>query len=1062
MRPLDLFRPELTELGREPMSTVAGAWPNAGAALRGHRSRWVRSLNGAWRFALVASPEDAPAGWTEPDHDTTTAPWRDIAVPGCWTRQDTGDLPHYTNIVMPWPELEPPLVPADNPTGLYRTLVALPSGWQGKQVCIEFGGAESLLALWCNGQFVGMGKDSRLASTFDLTHLVADAPTDERGVPVLTIAAMVSRWSDATWIEDQDHWWHAGLHRDVRLLMRAPNRLDDVHVTADFDPEIGDGRLTVAAKIRRGDRDSRQRLRTTIHTDSLRRVGRSQMGQVDDFDTTGPFEQLLSAYAYEGPIARTEHWVPNVAPWTAETPTRYRVLIELLSHRGEIIEATACWVGFRRVEVSDRRLKVNGQAIVINGVNRHDHHPDTGKVVSRADMRAELITMKRHNINAVRTAHYPNDPALLDLCDELGLYVIDEANVESHGRLRSLANEPMYGAAILERIQRMVNRDRNHACVIGWSLGNESGHGPVHDSAAAWIRAVDPTRFVHYEGTLAGRFSVNDGVTTESALQAPSLRERAVTDVVCPMYPPLESIEAWAEWAEESGDDDRPMLLCEYSHAMGNSNGSIAAHLDAFHRLPALAGGFVWDWRDQGLREFDETGRQWFAYGGHFGDEPNDANFCINGLVDPDGKPHPALRELAWAARPVTVERVSSTSLRVRNRRAFIDTSDLRLEWTLVVNDEEVERGKAKLAVDAGQTVRSSVPYKTKIASGAIAWIDLRWTTRRVTAWAPAGHVVAWDQVPVTTTECESPAPTVAARTSATARRVDRPEVIRLVAGDNRVEFDPTRSGGLRGVWVGGRKVIADDVTACLSRAATDNDGVSQGWMAAVQGRRRKWVEWGLADLSMTLLGADINEFPDAMQLVLERELRGAEAVAHHQTVVTLTDAGLAFDETIEVPDAWFDLPRVGVRFEVPSRLGQLRWRGLGPDESYPDRLSGSTTGVWSSTVTDQYHPFVVPQEHGAHVRTDWFELTDRAGRGLRIERDDDLQFIFTARRHHDVDLASASTLAELNRSATTEVHVDSDVRGLGTGACGPDTLPPFRVGPGTHRLRWFLRSPGL
>ncbi len=945
--------------------------------------------------------------------------WREVAVPGCWTRQDVGDLPHYTNIIIPWPGLEPPEVPSENPTGLYRTEFRVPAAWRRRQVVVHLGGAESLAVVWCNGEFVGMGKDSRLPSEFDLTpHLI-------EGDNLL--AVMVVRYCDATWIEDQDHWWHAGLHRSCFIEARGRRRIDDLTVRADFDAEAGRGSLTVAASVVGG---AGALIRVSLETDSGRGIGRPVEAAVEFAEGGDEFEQLLEAYGYQGPVAAGSMADLAVEPWSAERPTRYRVLTELLDAKGAVIEAHATWTGFRHIEISDRRLLINGTPIVINGVNRHDHHHDTGKTLTVDEMRADLVTMKQHNINAVRTAHYPNDHRLLDLCDELGLYVVDEANVESHARLASLTQDDRWTHAVTERTRRMVLRDKNHPSVIGWSLGNESGHGPGHEAAAGWVRRVDPTRFVQYEGAVGGRFAVNALQDGSSTALAASEAERRVTDVVCPMYTPIDIIVGWAQWAERTGADDRPLILCEYSHAMGNSNGSLAEYVDAFHAEPALGGGFIWDWRDQGLAETDERGRFYWAYGGHFGENLHDANFCINGLVGPDGTPHPAMRELLWASRPVVAEPAGGRRVRVTNRRHFTSTDDLRLRWSLDVDGRSVETGTLDVDLAPGQSSTITIPTTVKRSRDAEAHLLVEWITRRASPWADRGHVVGWDQFALPTNS----------RTAAKTR------------GSVRVE---TTYSGFEGIWVGDRQVIDGDITASLWRAPTDNDGVKQGWMSGVRGTRSWWLKLGLDELEVVTDGIARRTNDDGETITLRRRLIGPKGEATHRTVVTLVDGRASFAERVVVPKEWKDLPRVGVRFEVPVGFDQLEWFGLGPHETYPDRRRSGVVRRWRSTVADQYHEYVVPQEHGAHEATRWFALRDDRGGGLRIDALAPLSF--SARSHHDAALTSAHTIAELERADTVEVHVDVAQRGLGTAACGPDTLAPYIVGGGTYAWSWSI-----
>ncbi len=1064
MTPELFFQPELTGIGRLPMRAPLVAHPDADGA-RHHdpaASPWWRSLDGAWRFRLLDRPADAPAGWAEPDHDDSDgAGWRDIDVPGCWTRQGTGDGPHYTNIVMPWP-LEPPAVPDPNPTGLYRTTFRVPRGWRGRRTIVHLGGAESLVALWCNGTFAGMSKDSRLAAEFDLTpHLVAGPNC---------LAVMVVRYCDATWIEDQDHWWHAGLHRSVHLESRGRRHLGDVVPIADLDPDTGRGTLTVTAQHGGEPPLPGAVVRVTVETVRGRHVAGPVTAAFAHHDHSTPLAELVSAYAHPGSVASVVFDELGVAAWSAEDPTRYRLIVELVepattdvaaevdSH-APAVEAVACWIGFRRVEIADRRLLVNGEPVMICGVNRHDHHPDTGKTLTVEDLRAELTLMKRHNINAVRTAHYPNDPALLDLCDELGLYVVDEANVESHARLASLCHDVRYHPAIVDRVQRMVLRDRGHACVIGWSLGNESGHGAAHDAAAAWIRSIDPTRVVHYEGSLLpewGQLGAGDHRQV-----APSASKRLVSDIVCPMYASVESIVAWARWADDSEEDDRPLILCEYSHAMGNSNGGLADYWAAFEAEPALQGGFVWDWRDQGLAATDDLGRDFWAYGGHFGDEPNDANFCINGLVGPDLTPHPALRELAWLARPVTVTATGRTGrVRIDNRRWFRDLDDLVMAWRLEIDGERVDDGDVDLTglgpqtsrvVDLGIS-RPSVDPDTRVQLVFTA------STARRSSWAPKGHVAAWDEVEVPIRRSLRRSP----RRTPTVGEVDveRTGDATVLSADGIAVTIDHRRAAVTAVALAGHDVLAEPIEASLWRAPTDNDGVAQGWMAEVAGVRPQWLAWGLDRLARDPVSVTARRRNGIPGVVVRAWLVGADGIAaEHRTRVEVRDAGAVFEEEVAVPAAWTDLPRVGVRFGADPGLDRLRWLGLGPDETYPDRRAAAGFGLWRTTVAEQYHPTVVPQEHGAHVDTRWLELTNRRGRGVRIAGNEPL--VMTARPHTDAALTAARTLAELEPASVIDVHIDQAIRGLGTAACGPDTALAYRVGSGRHRFVWRITPAG-
>jgi beta-galactosidase len=1031
-----LLKPTLTEINRLAARASMTAYPDVESAVTGEASPWRLSLDGVWDFRLVARPSDAPDGWGEPEADK--AGWRKINVPGVWTRQDTGDYPHYTNWLMPFDCKYPPNVPDANPTGLYRRAFTLSEGWQDRETVLHIGAFESMALVWCNGEFVGMGKDSRLPSEFDLSPFLSASEN--------TLAIMVLRWCDGTWIEDQDHWYHAGIHRSVYLESRGVVHASDFSVIADYEADTGAGKASYRMSVAGASAGCRVRAR--LEDANGETVGSFPDTGVAQFDDSGSgVEQLLESHRFRGYAAQASLTLEHVLPWSAEAPTRYRLITELISAEGTVIEACATWTGFRCVEVSGRRLKINGRPIVIVGVNRHDHHHENGKTLTLDEMRQDLVTMKRHNINAVRTAHYPNDHRILDLCDELGLYVIDEANVECHGRYHEVSKHPEYQHAIIERTTRMIARDKNHPSIIGWSTGNESGHAPAHDAAAAMARQMDPTRFVQYEGPFNARFDIFFGNPEETSRRAPSASECIATDTVCPMYPSIDLIVKWAQWAEESELDDRPLIMCEYSHAMGNSNGSIGEYVDAFYAEPALGGGFVWDWRDQGLAETDAQGRFYWAYGGHFGDEPNDRNFNINGLVAPDGTPHPALKEYQWAARPVIAAHVGGRTFALTNRRVFEDTRDLSLLWSVLRNGVVIEQGDMRPVIAAGETQTVDIPFTETGSEVGPVHLRIVWATLDTRPWASAGHWVGWEQI-----ELQPHQEQLETVTMPTAPR-NQDGAIEI--GAFTLQFDD--AGDIACVMREGEPIIVGGVAACVWRAPTDNDGGKPGLHASPFPKTcDKWVRYGLNALQRTQVEivGDVSDGSSA--LGLKRTWRGADGqILSHHSVWSFSDEGIQIDETIIVPEAWNDVPRVGVRFEVPQSLSQLKWAGLGPDESYPDRCGAQMHGVWESSVADQYHPYVRPQEYGAHEQVHAFELLDGAGAALKIVLPQPLSF--TARAHHDVDLNEAETLAELQIGETTEVHIDAAMRGLGTGACGPDALPPYIVGPGKYAFSWKI-----
>jgi beta-galactosidase len=890
--------PELPSLNRlEPHATlVPFRSPEDAARLDPARSPWYASLDGAWDFRLAPRPEQAAAALA------AKRGWSRVEVPGLWTMQGFG-RPHYTNVQMPFPN-PPPEVPEANPTGIYRRRFTPPRGWRGRRVVLGFGGAEGALYVLVNGEPVGISKDARTPAEFDVSRVVRHGEQNE-------LVAVVVQWSDASFVEDQDHWWHGGLPREVYL--RADGGLTDVFVHADMD-----GLLRVEAPG----------------------------GELLLLDGKG-------RTVVAGRVG--EHRVRSPRLWSAEDPALYSLVV---TREGESV---ACRVGFRSVEVRDGRLLVNGKAIRIHGVNRHDHDDRRGRAVTREVMEADARLMKQHNLNAVRCSHYPNDPYWLDLCDRYGLYVIDEANIESHAWYDDVCTDPRYAAAFLERVRNMVERDKNHPSVIVWSLGNESGYGPNHDAAAGWVRFRDPSRPLHYEGAI--KFDWAGG--------------RAATDIVCPMYPPVEDVEAWAK----SNDDPRPMILCEYSHAMGNSNGGLADYYDVFDRHDQLQGGFVWEWIDQGIRQTAPNGREHWAYGGDFGDEPNDVNFCADGLVWPDRTPHPAMHELKWLARPVGVEQTGAGRFRVFSKRDFAGLDEFRGTWELSTGT------KGKLPALGGSATGVRVPV------GDAEWVTFRFQRRSASAWAPAGHEVAWQQ-------------------------------FRLRARER------TRARGRAAEWEGFDDLILEPPRLQLWRAATDNDGLR------------------------LMLQRPAGPLPAWLELGLDRGV--PDGVVHRQAFRRLDHGGLLVENEVELPPGLRDVPRLGVVLTLRPGLEQLQWEGLGPWENYVDRQASALYGRWRSTVTDEYVPYVMPQEHGHHGQVARLALTDEHGRGLEVLGRPAVGF--TASHFTADDLWRARHTSDLEPRAETILSLDHAQRGLGTASCGPDAGERYRLLEPSYRFSYVLR----
>lgn len=946
------------------------AW--ARLPMHAHRPSGPRlCLDGRWGLSLFDSPDDVPA-------ESVLADWpafadqHEVEVPGAWPLQGVGDHPHYTNVQMPFSG-PPPRLPERNPTGVYRRAFERPADWSSGRIILIVGGADSVHGVYLNGTLVGYGTDARLPSEYDVTNALRPGRN--------LLAIVVVRYSAHSYAEDQDGWWLAGLHREVSLQRRPEVGIADVQVDADFDPSAQLGALTVKALIGHGG-EPRPGLTTRV------RVSDPGTGNVLGSGIASVPHEHARPYVFEGFVSEWRAGELAIAPWSAESPTLYECHVDLMDGDGSVLDTAVQRIGFRRVEVRDHQLLVNGEVVWIFGVNRHDHHPDRGSAVTEEDIRADLAEMRRHNITAIRTSHYPNGSAFYDLCDELGFYVIDEANIEAHAYNRSLADDPAYRATWLDRGARMIERDRNHPSVIAWSLGNEAGYGLNHRALAAWMRAADPSRPLHYEDAVRIEGWVDGGAEA--------------TDLVCPMYPSIDDIRDYGA-SVASGAANRPLIMCEYSHAMGNSNGSLADYWDVIVATPGLQGGFIWEWKDHGLRQTLPDGRTRLAYGGQFGDKPHDGNFVADGLVDADGTPHPAMAEVAWVHRPVTAA-LEGDHLVLTSRRFFTSTADLTATWTLLAGGQPVASGELDLTPLA--------PLESRIVSLPVSSHpegDLRltvmWRTRDDAWFAPSGHPVAWDQVTLRTGDGAAVAPwsTTSARTSdASARAV---------------------------------AAIADGTRPAIWRAPTDNDGIklqldSLDDLGLGGGALTRWLAQG------------IDRTP-------------AEMLIGHRVDRAPHPDGLVLRHRFTVPPVLEDLPRVGVVFEVDPRFELLRWSGRGPHENYCDRNRSALIGTWTAGIEEC--PYLVPQEFGLRTDTTWLELiVPSTGETVRIATVAS-SFAWSATRHTAQDLFAAANVSDLARADRLIVHLDAAHRGVGTGACGPDVLAPYVIQPGEYRLEYTI-----
>ena len=973
------------------------------------------SLDGAWRFQLLHSPLDRVG-----------KKWSTIPVPGLWTMQPESDVffdrPIYTNVQMPFDE-QPPQVPAKNPHGVYERDFEIPDSWRDKRIVLHLGGYESVALVSVNGVEVGLTKDSRLAAEFDVTQFI------RRGSNVLRID--VTKWSDATFIEDQDQWWHGGITRSVKLFATNKVFIERFYTTAGVEKDCTTGTLNIRAYIASIDNLSSDgyTLRTSI--EELSKVKSAKLeATIKRFSAPLWTERdetlkLRSDEYFHGKfwhgnmpedarraIAENEPWpagkvefntkIPKIQPWSAENPHLYTLNIELVDPTGNVVEVSQQKIGFRSVEIKGQELLLNGQPVMFYGINRHDFNRFTGRALTRDDMREDLLELKRWNFNAVRTSHYPNDAAFLDLCDELGFYVIGEANIESHAFIASICDDPKYLTAFVDRVGRMIQRDIHHPSAVMWSLGNESGAGTNHEAAAAYARNFDPSRPLHYEGGIRGNW----------------MGSHSLTDVIAPMYPAISAIKEYAT----SSKADRPLIMCEYSHAMGNANGTLAEYWDVIESTHGLQGGFIWEFWDHGPVQTMPDGSTRNAYGGDYGEAKHDGNFCCDGMVFPDRTAKPAMHEFKSIAAPakITSVKASTGNFKIFNKNFFKDLSEFELHWTITRDGVISDSGKVKLP-KVGP--RKTVTFTVKSALLARAdgagerFINFSIVKIASTVWSPTMSEVGWSQLSLPSRSLSVKAST---QSDLFSNVVDDYGQIILPYG-----------------------VLAPVLS--LWRAPTDNDRI--GHIAT------KWNRWGLRDLERS----DCVVSQTSKRVIITNIWLTSTGIElkHTQTVTPVAN-GFRVKESVTLPKSLVDVARVGANFELSGELSDLTWFGSGPHETYPDRKIARISR-YISTVAEQYIPYVRPQENGGHNGVRWFELTNAIGNGVRVQLTKPLQVSITPNRA--IDLADATHDVEIKPCGNTVVHIDAAHRGVGTAACGPDTLPQYLIKSGLHTWEWVVTA---
>jgi beta-galactosidase/evolved beta-galactosidase subunit alpha len=972
----------------------------------------VMLLNGVWRFALAENVLSCPDGFEKIEFDDRR--WDDMPVPSMWQLHGKFGRPHYTNIVYPFPK-DPPFVPTENPTGLYRRAFDLPEQWRGMKVSIRFEGVDNCFVLYVNGIEIGMSKGSRLPAEFDIT------PALRAGKNLL--AVKVHQWSDASYLEDQDMWWLSGIFRNVRMIARPTQSIADVGVTTALNEDRSSARIEARVKI------------------ANPAAGSEVVGKL--LDAEGREVSQMRAIADREDVALST-MIASPKLWSADAPNLYRLVLCLRDAKGEELEATAIRIGIREIQIKNGIFLVNGTKLMFRGVNRHEHHPLHGRALPPESAKQDVKLMKQHNINAVRTSHYPPDPLFLDLCDEYGLWVIDECDLETHGfgmldNSRNPVIDPRYRDACVDRMTRMVQRDKNHPCVVLWSLGNESDLGPNHHAMKAAAKAIDPTRPIHYEGDK--RLEVSDVFST--MYSSP--------DRVNTIAAARESLKQYECEISPERYGALPYLQCEYAHAMGNGPGGLKEYWETYYAHDRVHGGFVWEWIDHGI--WDEA-REFYAFGGDFGDYPHDGNFVCDGLLFPDRTPSPGLIELKKVLQPLLIEHLGGTKVRIINRYHSRDLSHLKAEWILSAEGEVTARGQMPLLnLSPGKSCDIEVPVEKDLLANALTkeapHMEVRFVLADPCAWASANHEVAWGQFPLEQKRVERQ---VTQRSAHAAPRVSQHGTrVDVTAGESVISFDRARGEMIH--WrVKDQSIVLRGPRAQFWRAPIDNDRMY----------RIEWERFHLHRLQHRIDGFEVKQEGSLVRISVDSRVAPPVYAFGYRCryIYEISGDGSMTLHLSGKPDGdWprMYLPRRGVQLELPVGIEEISWLGKGPGECYADSSQAARFARHCCILDDLQTPYIRPQENGNRTAVRWMIAHLDNGMGLRVAGDQ--PFNFSAQPFSTDDLSMAAHRPDLIARDRVYLNIDERQLGLGSNSCGPGPLPVYELWPEEFSMSLEFRS---
>ena len=1020
-------------------------------------------LDGTWKFRWTPVPDERIVEFYQTDFNDKD--WVGFPVPANWEVNGYG-TPIYVSAGYPF-KIDPPRVMGEpkvdyttykerNPVGQYRRSFQLPAGWEARgQTFLRFEGVMSAFYVWINGERVGYSQGSMEPSEFNITNYLHAGENQ--------IALEVYRYSDGSYLEDQDFWRFGGIHRSIHLLHTPDIRIRDYAVrTLPVSTDYQDFILQIDPQfsVYRGMTGKGTTLQGVLKDASGREIA-TLKGDVEDIlDLEHKAGRMNEWYPQRGPrkLGRMSATIKSPKRWTAETPYLYKLHLTLLTAEGEVIEQVEQSVGFRSVEIRNGQLLVNGAPVRFRGVNRHEHDPRTARVMSEERMLQDILLMKQANINAVRTSHYPNVSRWYELCDSLGLYVMDEADIEEHGLRGILASTPDWHAAFLDRAVRMAERDKNHPSIVMWSMGNESGYGPNFAAISAWLHDFDPTRPVHYEGA-QGAGGEPDPKTVDVISR---FYTRVKQEYLNPGIAEGEDKERaenarWERLLEiaERTNDNRPVMTSEYAHSMGNALGNFKEYWDEIYSNPRMLGGFIWDWVDQGIYKTLSDGRIMVAYGGDFGDKPNLKAFCFNGLLMSDRETTPKYWEVKKVYSPVEL-RVESGELRVTNRNHHTDLSQYRCLWTLSIDGKQKDQGEITLpevAPGESETIPLPVSIAGKKAS-AKATSDLRLTIsfilKRDALWAKAGHEVAWEQF------CIQEGALLSSKLENRGRlkvRADE-EHLSISGSGFSIQWEKNATGSLTSLTYHGKEMLAHPADFPLQpvtqafRAPTDNDKSFGNWLAK---------DWSLHQMDNPRISLDsfkheVREDGAVIVRVQTRNRYKEGAIVTTSLYTILSDGTIDLKTTFQPQGILPELPRLGIAFCLSSDYNTFIWQGRGPQDNYPDRKTSAAVGLWKGSVADQYMHYPRPQDSGNKEEVRLLMLTDRHGKGIRVDAVEDV-FSASALHYTAQDLYKETHDCNLKPRSEIILSLDAAVLGLGNSSCGPGVLKKYAIDKKEHTL---------